>query len=120
MVIKRAAKTLAALVVLTSVRYGVILMVIPKETGGVIMASVKTAISLKQSLLEQVDALAQELNLSRSHLFALAAEEFIQHHRNQELLEKINSAYDDFPDSEESVVRQKARRKHRQLVAERW
>ena len=73
------------------------------------MASIKTAISLQGSLLEQVDALARELDVSRSRLFVLAAEEFIQRHKNQKLLEAINAAYDDSPDEDEQAVLQKMR-----------
>jgi len=80
------------------------------------MASIKTAISLQGSLLEQVDALARELDVSRSRLFVLAAEEFIQRHKNQELLEAINAAYDDFPDPEEQAVLRGMRRQHRRLM----
>lgn len=80
------------------------------------MASIKTAISLQGSLLEQVDALARELDVSRSRLFALAAEEFIQRYKNQELLEAINAAYDDFPDPEEQAVLRGMRRQHRRLM----
>ena len=80
------------------------------------MASIKTAISLQGSLLEQVDALARELDVSRSRLFALAAEEFIQRHKNQELLEAINAAYDDFPDPEEQAALRGMRRQHRRLM----
>jgi len=80
------------------------------------MASIKTAISLQGSLLEQVDALARELDVSRSRLFVLAAEEFIQRHKNQELLEAINAAYDDFPDLEEQAVLRGMRRQHRRLM----
>ncbi len=84
------------------------------------MASIKTAISLQGSLLEQVDALARELDVSRSRLFAVAAEEFIQRHKNQELLEAINAAYDDSPDEEEHAVLQKMRHQHRRLVEKQW
>lgn len=84
------------------------------------MASVKTAISLQQSLLEQVDVLAQELDISRSHLFALAAEEFVCRHRNRELLEAINTAYGDSPDSEELTLHREMRPRHRQLVEGQW
>ncbi len=63
--------------------------------------TIKTAISLEESLFERVDALAKELNISRSHLFALAAQEFIERHENQHLLEAINAAYDDLPDPHE-------------------
>ena len=84
------------------------------------MASIKTAISLQKSLLEQVDTLARELDISRSRLFALAAEEFIQRYKNRELLEAINAAYDDFSDTEERIVRQKMRHQHRRLVEGQW
>lgn len=84
------------------------------------MASIKTAISLQESLLHKVDALAQELGISRSRLFVLATEEFIQRHKNQELLEAINIAYDDSSDPEEEMLRQKMRHKHRRLVEGQW
>ena len=84
------------------------------------MANVKTAISLQQSLFEQVDALAQEMQISRSRLFALAVEAFIQHHQNQKLLEAINDAYADLPNAGERSLRHKMRQQHRQLVEGQW
>ena len=57
------------------------------------MANVKTAISLQRPLFEQVDALAQELQISRSRLFVLAVEAFIRRYQNRQLLEAINEAY---------------------------
>lgn len=84
------------------------------------MANVKTAISLQRSLREQADALAQELQISRSRLFALAVEAFIQRYQNQKLLEAINDAYDDLPDLEEQALRHKMRQQHRQLVEGQW
>ncbi|MFQ5858274.1 MAG: hypothetical protein ACE5LU_21940 [Anaerolineae bacterium] len=80
------------------------------------MANVKTAISLQQSLFEQVDALAQELQISRSRLFALAVEAFIQRYQNQKLLEAINDAYEDLPDPEEQTLLHEMRQRHRRLV----
>ncbi|MFQ5595821.1 MAG: hypothetical protein ACE5HA_16870 [Anaerolineae bacterium] len=84
------------------------------------MANVKTAISLQQPLFEQVEALAQELQISRSRLFVLAVEAFIQRYQNQKLLEAINEAYDDLPDAEEESLRKKMRQQHRQLVEGQW
>jgi metal-responsive CopG/Arc/MetJ family transcriptional regulator len=84
------------------------------------MASIKTAISLQQPLFEQIDALAQELQISRSRLFVLAAEAFIQRHQNQKLLEAINDAYGDLPDSEEKLLRNKMRQQHRRMVEGQW
>jgi|TARA_B100001971_G_scaffold172204_1_gene164767 metal-responsive CopG/Arc/MetJ family transcriptional regulator len=40
------------------------------------MSSVKTAISLDADLLERVNAVAENLNVSRSRLFVRAVEEF--------------------------------------------
>lgn len=82
--------------------------------------TIKTAISLEESLFERVDALAKELNISRSYLFALAAQEFIERHENQHLLEATNAAYDDLPDPYEQALRQEMRAKHRQLVEGDW
>ena len=84
------------------------------------MASVKTAISLQQSLFEQVDALAQELQISRSRLFVLAVEAFIQRYQNRKMLEAINEAYDDLPDPEERSLRDRRRQQHRRMVAGQW
>jgi len=84
------------------------------------MASIKTAISIQKPLFEQVDALAHELQISRSRLFVLAVEDFIQRYQNQKLLEAINAAYDDLPDPEEQILRHKMRQQHRQLVEGQW
>jgi len=84
------------------------------------MANVKTAISLQRPLFEQVDALAQELQISRSRLFVLAVEAFIQRYQNRKLLEAINEAYDDLPDAEERALRDKMRQQHRQMVEGQW
>ncbi|MGB3513263.1 MAG: hypothetical protein WBA93_29430 [Microcoleaceae cyanobacterium] len=59
------------------------------------MATVKTAISLQESLFEQAEVLAAEMKISRSRLIAIALEEFIGRHQNRLLLEKINAAYED-------------------------
>ena len=81
------------------------------------MATVRATISIQQSLFEEVNALAQELGVSRSRLFALAAEDFIQRHQNHQLLEAINDAYADLPDPEEQALR---RRICRRLLSQRW
>ena len=84
------------------------------------MANVKTAISLQQSLFEQVDALAQEMEISRSRLFVLAVEAFIQRYQNRQLLEAINEAYADLPDPEEQALRRQMHQQHRQMVEGQW
>jgi metal-responsive CopG/Arc/MetJ family transcriptional regulator len=82
------------------------------------MASVKTAISIKESLFKEADELATEMNTSRSKLFAIAISEFIQRQKNQKLFEKINTAYDDMPDALEKEQQQAMKVKHHQILEE--
>jgi predicted transcriptional regulator len=84
------------------------------------VANVKTAISLPQSLIDQVNALAQEWQVSRSRLFVLAVEAFIQRHQNRKLLDAINEAYDDLPDPGERSLHNRMRQQHRQMVEGQW
>ena len=73
------------------------------------MASIKTAISIEKPIFEQMNILAKNLNISRSRVFALAAEEFIQRRKNSEILESLNKAYDDLSESEPIVHRMRSR-----------
>ncbi len=84
------------------------------------MATIKTAISIQKSLFDQVDALAEELQVPRSQLFVLAVEEFIRRHQSQKLLEALNEAYADVSDEDEKSLRQGMRRQHRDLVEGQW
>jgi len=84
------------------------------------MANIKTAISIDKPLFEKVDSLARELNISRSRIFALAAIEFIQRHKNQKLLEAINAAYDDIPDLKEESLKSMIRSRHLKMVKDQW
>lgn len=82
--------------------------------------TVKTAISVDETLFEKAETLAQELSISRSRLFALAVQEFIEKHENQHLLEAINAAYDDIPDAQEQALQQQMRAQHREMVEGQW
>lgn len=84
------------------------------------MAKVKTAISISKTLFEQVNKLAEELEVSRSHLFVLAVEEFIQRYENEQLLQQINQAYDDLPLEDEEQILAGMRSLHRELVEGEW
>lgn len=84
------------------------------------MANVKTAISIQEALFKEVEALAGEMNISRSKLFAMAIEEFIQRRRNRQLLQQINAAYDDAPDSREREHQRRMKAQHRQLIEGQW
>lgn len=84
------------------------------------MASIKTAISIREPLFEQVEILARELNISRSRVFVLAVEEFLHRYQNRQLLEEINQAYDDLPDSTENSYLSKIRSHHQGMVEGEW
>lgn len=84
------------------------------------MANIKTAISIEKPLFEEVEALAGEMEVSRSYLFSLAAREFVQHHKTKKLLDAINAAYDDSIDPVAESLRAHMKSKHRQLVKGQW
>ncbi len=84
------------------------------------MATMKTAVSLQQSLFEQAEALADELKISRSRLFSLALEDFIRRSHNQQLLKKLNAVYEDGADAKEQTLRRRMRRQHRRIVEGEW
>ncbi|MFO7970786.1 MAG: CopG family transcriptional regulator [Desulfobacterales bacterium] len=84
------------------------------------MANIKTAISIEKPLFEQVDDLAHELKTSRSRIFALAAQEFLQRHKNQKLLEAINDAYDDIPDEIDESLKLMRRSRHLKMMKDQW
>ena len=84
------------------------------------MANVKTAISIDKSLFEQVNKLADKLDVSRSHLFVLAVEEFIQRYENEQLLRQLNQAYDDLPFADEEQLLEGVRSSHQKLVEGEW
>ncbi|MDE0299661.1 MAG: hypothetical protein OXN17_13595 [Candidatus Poribacteria bacterium] len=80
------------------------------------MAYVKTAVSIEESLFREAESLAENMNVSRSRLFAAAISEFISKYKNQQLLAEINAAYDDAPDKHEKNNLEGIRGKHRQLL----
>ncbi len=84
------------------------------------MQNVKTAISIQKSLFEQAEQIARKMKVSRSHLFALALEDYIHREQNREFLAKINAAYAEEPDAAEKTLRRKARGAHRRMVRGEW
>ena len=84
-------------------------------------SSVKTAISLQEELFKEFNKLASELHVSRSKLFVMAVQDFIKKKEGQNLLSQINNAFSDQPDSEETKIQSKMRRKQsKKLEREPW
>jgi predicted transcriptional regulator len=67
---------------------------------GVILISMKTAISLPDALYEEAERTAEELGIPRSQLFAKALEEFIAFHKRENITEKLNRIYANADDGE--------------------
>jgi metal-responsive CopG/Arc/MetJ family transcriptional regulator len=82
--------------------------------------TIKTAISIQKTLFDQAENLAQQLNISRSHLFGIAIENFIKSYQSQTLLDEINKAYDDQPDKNEQDRLVQMRKQQRKLVEGEW
>jgi len=53
----------------------------------------KTAVSLPEHLYKDAEKAAKSLGIPRSQLFAKALEEFISHHKRDNVTEKLNEIY---------------------------
>ncbi len=53
----------------------------------------KTTIAIDNELLQQVDETAQLIRITRSHLFAVAVKEFLERHKREQLLLRLNEVY---------------------------
>lgn len=84
------------------------------------MNSVKTAISLGKGLFDSAEKLARELKISRSRLFAIALQDYIDRRKNLDLLNRINAASRENPDEQELRLRRKMKRAHRRMVEGEW
>ena len=82
------------------------------------MPNVKTAISIEKSVFEQMTAISKQSKISRSRLFAIAAQEFIQRNKNLEMLKSLNEAYEDSPEIEPNVVQMRST--HYKIVKDQW
>lgn len=84
------------------------------------MQAIKTAISIEKNLFDQAENIARTMKVSRSKLFVIALQDYIEHQKNKELLAQINAAYSDEPDTTEQTLRRKSRRQHRRIVEGEW
>jgi metal-responsive CopG/Arc/MetJ family transcriptional regulator len=53
----------------------------------------KTAISIPDSVFKTADAFARQRQLTRSALFTRAVEEFLSHHRREDVTELLDRVY---------------------------
>jgi metal-responsive CopG/Arc/MetJ family transcriptional regulator len=80
----------------------------------------KTAISIDDSLLHEVDETARRMGLSRSGVFALAARELLRRNRSAKMLAELNRVYVGEPDSAEKQAVKAIKRKVRAAIRDAW
>jgi hypothetical protein len=61
--------------------------------GITISSNLKTAISIDDGLLHQVDEAARLMGLSRSRLFSLAVADFLEQRKREQMLLRLNQVY---------------------------
>jgi len=82
--------------------------------------NVKTAISIKAGLFKEAESLAHRLHVPRSRLFAAALEQFLEQHRNRQLLEQINRAYAHPADRSEYRLLERMKSHYRNIMKGEW
>ena len=60
----------------------------------VILIRVKTAVSLPDELFKKVENKAKQLGVSRSHLFAIALEEYLHESDYEDITHRLNEVYE--------------------------
>ena len=81
------------------------------------MANIKTAISLPKEIFDAANQLAEDMKVSRSRLFVLAVQEYLERYRNRQTLEQINRAVEEIGESDEDQEwLARAFRSHKELM----
>ena len=81
------------------------------------MPNVKIAVSIKKPLFEQAEKLAEQMQVSRSHLYTMALEMFLERHQSQCMLGRLNQLYEENPPTaEERRLLEAMQRQQRRLV----
>ncbi|MGM0399982.1 MAG: hypothetical protein ACQEQT_01615 [Chloroflexota bacterium] len=85
------------------------------------MSNIKTAVSIEEPLFERAERLAERMEMSRSHLYSLALEMFVEKCESQQILGQLNRIYEENPPTAEDERRLEAmRRQQRRLVEGEW
>ncbi|MCZ0937903.1 MAG: ribbon-helix-helix protein, CopG family [Caldilineaceae bacterium] len=78
--------------------------------------TVKIEVSLSNTLFEEVENLARELEMSRSELLSIAVQEFIERRETRHMMAALNEVHGEPPDEEELAVLRQMREHHRNLM----
>jgi metal-responsive CopG/Arc/MetJ family transcriptional regulator len=74
------------------------------------MTTIKTAVSIEESLFHRAEEMAREMQVSRSRLFALALENYVAQYHSRKITEILNEVYADGPTAEEEETLEAMRR----------
>jgi metal-responsive CopG/Arc/MetJ family transcriptional regulator len=77
----------------------------------------KTAISIPDDVFSRAERFAHRRNITRSALFTVAIDEYIQHHRDEDVTRKLNEVYAKEESSPDPVF---ARLQSLSLPKEEW
>lgn len=89
-------------------------------TGGiteVILARMKTAVSIPDSLFAAAEAAAKELRMSRSQLYATALAEYLETHQAEAVTEALDRVYEEDPPGLDPTL---AKIQYRSLPRDDW
>lgn len=77
----------------------------------------KTAISIPDSIFEQAEAAARELQMSRSELYTTALREFLNEKESERITERLNQVYEQEPSTLDPML---VRLQTSSLPVEEW
>lgn len=81
------------------------------------MKTRKTAVSIDEKIFLEADALARDMGISRSRLYARALESYLREKEDLELLAEINNAYST-PESPAENRKRALNKSYRKMLAE--
>ena len=87
----------------------------------IVMTTIKTAVSIEESLFRRVEELAGELHVPRSRIFSMALESYIERYDTQKLIDILNVVYADGLTAEEKEDMEAMRHLQAKLLEdEQW
>jgi metal-responsive CopG/Arc/MetJ family transcriptional regulator len=70
----------------------------------------KTAISIPDKLFDELQETAKKQHCSRSELFAIAVQEYLDRIKSQNLLSSLNEAYSEPEESQDTTLRKNSKK----------
>lgn len=77
----------------------------------------KTAISIPDEIFKEVEQFAKEHHYSRSKVFVLAVNDFLEKLKSRQLLASLNDIYHDIETTEDAALRKEAVKHYTNIVS---